>query len=335
LTDQARAQRSADAAPSGVGGERAVVADTARTQCRSAAPDILATSLMHPALDGAIAAVIPSLDEIRVPMKKLLWPLVLFGAPFGALAQAGGDEDGGPGAQGGPPRWGIGLGAIVNDSPYAGEGSRVMPIPLLNYNGERFHIGIDGASWKLMQRDAFELAAIGKLRFDGFDVKDLGRDELARNGIDASLLEDRDLGFDIGLGMKWTSRAGEIELELLADATDTSGGQEASIQYGYPIELGRGVLTPSVGLAWQSEDLADYYYGTLDAEVARGVVDYKPGAITLPSIGLSYFRPIGEKWSLIAFANYASLPDEIQDSPLIEPDTDGKASLFLGFSRGF
>lgn len=265
-------------------------------------------------------------------MKKLLWPLVLIGAPLGALAQSGGEDDG---AQGGPPRWGIGLGAIVNDSLYAGEGSRVTPIPLLNYNGERLSVDIRGVSWKLMQSDAFELSALGKPRFDGFDVKDLGREELARNGIDASLLENRDLGFDIGLGMKWSGRAGEVELELLADATDTSGGQEASIQYGYPIELGGGRLTPNVSVTWQSKDMADYYYGTLDTEVARGVVDYKPGALTLPAIGVSYFRPIGEKWSLIAFAKYTGLPDEIQDSPLIELDTEGKASVFLGFSRGF
>lgn len=265
-------------------------------------------------------------------MMKRLWPVLLSGLSFHAFAQAGGDEGEGPG---GPPRWGLGLGAIVNDSPYAGEGTRVMPIPLLSYNGERFYFRVGGAGWRIVENDSFELAAVGKLRFDGFDVKDLGREELAGNGIDYRLLEDRDKGFDVGLNMKWTGSAGEIEVELLADATDTSGGQEASIQYGYPFELGRGTLTPNVGVSWQSKDMANYYYGTLAEEVARGVPDYKPGAVTLPSGGLSYFRPIGEKWSLMAFAKYTRLPDEIQDSPLIEPDTSGTASVFVGFSRGF
>lgn len=264
-------------------------------------------------------------------MKKLLCPVLLSALSFNAVAQTG-EDDAQPG---GPPRWGLGLGLIANDSPYAGEGTRVMPIPLVRYSGERFYIGMGGAGWRIVENDSFELTALGKLRFDGFDADDLGREELARNGIDRRQLEDRDKSFDIGLDMKWTGRAGEIELELLADATDTSGGQEASIQYGYPFDLVKGILSPNVGITWQSEDTANYYYGTLDKEVARGVVDYKPGAVTIPHIGVSYFRPLGEKWSLMAFAKYSSLPDEIKDSPLIEADTNGTASMFIGFSRGF
>lgn len=266
-------------------------------------------------------------------MKKLLWPVLLSGLSFSAAAQTAAPDDGGP--QGQPPRWGVGLAAVVSDSPYAGEGTRVVPIPLVTYNGERFYFRGITAGWRLLESDAFELSALGKFRFDGFSVDDLGRNELARNGVDYRLLEDRDLAFDVGLGMKWSGKAGELEVELLADATDTSGGQEASLQYGYPIELGKGTLTPNVGVTWQSKDMANYYYGTLDEEVARGVVDYRPGAITIPHVGVNYFRPLGEKWSILAFAKYSSLPDEIKDSPFIEPDTDATMSMFIGFSRGF
>jgi len=73
----------------------------------------------------------------------------------------------------------------------------------------------------------------------------------------------------------------------------------------------------------------------LDEEVARGVVDYTPGAVTIPRVGVSYYRPIGKKWSFIANVDYSPLPDEIKMSPLVEPDTDGTATIFIGFSRGF
>ena len=88
-------------------------------------------------------------------------------------------------------------------------------------------------------------------------------------------------------------------------------------------------------MTWQSKDLTNYYYGTLPEEIARGVVNYKPDAVTIPHVGVSYFRPLGEKWSVISFASYSSLPDEITDSPLLKPDTVGRASVFIGFSRGF
>ncbi|PZQ18448.1 MAG: MipA/OmpV family protein [Rhodanobacter denitrificans] len=266
-------------------------------------------------------------------MKKRLWPVLLSGLSLHAAAQPGAADDVPP--DGFPPRWSIGLAAMVSDSPYAGEGTRMMPIPLIAYEGERFYFRGITAGWRLFSGDSFELAAIGKFRFDGFDVDDLGRRELAANGVDYRLLEDRDFGFDLGLGMKWSGRAGELEVELLADATDTSGGQEVSIQYGYPFAIGQGMLTPTVGATWQSKDLANYYFGTLGKEIARGVVDYKPGSVAIGHVGLNYFRPIGSKWSLLASAKYSSLPDEIKDSPLIDRDANGSASVFFGLSRGF
>lgn len=266
-------------------------------------------------------------------MKKLLLSSLLTGLSAHALAQTG-DEGAAP-PEGGPPRWSVGVAALVSDSPYVGEGTRVVPIPLVTYEGERFFFRGITAGWRFVDNDAFELAALGKFRFDGFDVKDLDRGQLAARGIDADLLEDRDIAFDLGLGMKWRGGPGELELELLADVTDTSGGQEATLQYGYPIRVGQGMLTPGVGVTWMADDMANYYYGTLDEEAARGVVDYRPDAVTIPHVGVSYFRPIGRHWSMLGFAKYSRLPDEIIDSPFIESDTDGTASVFVGVSRGF
>ncbi|HSX61959.1 MAG TPA: MipA/OmpV family protein [Tahibacter sp.] len=266
-------------------------------------------------------------------MMKFLWPALLTYLSCGAAAQAAGSDDDSPD---GPPRgWQLGVATVVSDSVYAGEGSRVIPIPLIAYQGERFYFRGISAGWSLFGMESFEVAALAKLRFDGFSVDDLGREELAANGLDYRLLEDRDKAVDVGLGLKWRGAAGEVELELLADATDKSGGQEISLQYGYPFDLGEGTLTPTVGVNWLSKDMANYYYGTLDEEVARGVVDYKPGSVVIPHIGVSYFRPLGEKWTLMSHLKYSSLPDEITESPFVEPDTDGTASVFIGFSRAF
>ena len=271
-------------------------------------------------------------------MRKLLLTALLSALPFAALAQAADPDEAipeEPGPHQGPPRWNLGLAAMVKDSPYAGEGTRVIPIPLVGFQGE--HLFFRGLSfgWQFVDNDSFELAAVAKGRLDGFDVKDLGRSELAANGIDYRLLEDRDNGLDLGLSAKWKGGFGELETESLDDATDTSGGQEVSLQYSYGFDVGKGQLSPNVSAKWLSKDAANYYYGTLDEEVARGVVDYKPGSVVIPSVGISYFRPIGEKWSLLGVAQYDLLPDEISDSPLIEPDTDGAFSVFVGFSRGF
>lgn len=266
-------------------------------------------------------------------MKKLLLLAVLSGVSAGALAQTPPTDDAPPD---GPPRgWGLGIGAVASDSPYAGEGTRVMPVPLVSYQGEKFFFQGIRAGWNFIRNDAFEFAAVAQLRFDGFDIKDLSRQQLAANGLDSRLLEDRDHSLDAGVTAKWSGFAGELELELLTDVTDRSGGQQFSLQYGYPLHFGPTMVTPNVGVTYLSDDTANYYYGTLDEEVARGVMDYKPDAVAIPHIGVNVMRFFGENWSAFAFLKYSVLPDEITDSPFLEPDSDGSASVIIGVSRSF
>lgn len=266
-------------------------------------------------------------------MKNLLAAAVLMALSVNATAQTN-DASKQAGDEEGPSRWALGAGAVVNDSPYAGEGLRVNPFPLVVYEGDRFYFRGITAGWRFITSEAFELAAVASLRLDGFDIEDLGKTELANNGLDYRLLDDRDNSVDAGLSATWRGAAGELEIELVSDVTDTSGGQQASIEYGYPIQWGKTRITPSIGVTWMSEDTANYYYGTLDTEVARGVVDYKPDAVTIPTIGVMITRDFGKRWSMIAMVEHSLLPDEIQDSPLLEPDSDSTFFL-IGVARGF
>ncbi|MET0533130.1 MAG: MipA/OmpV family protein [Steroidobacter sp.] len=272
-------------------------------------------------------------------MKHFLLFAVLAGSSAGAMAQTAPPTDDSPpedSGPGGPPRgWALGAGAVASDSPYAGEGMRVQPIPLVSYQGEKFFFRGITAGWQFIGSESFELAAIAKLRLDGFDIDDLSRQELAANGLDFRQLEDRDDSLDAGLTGTWSSPLGELEIELLADVTDTSGGQEFSLQYGYPLHLGPTLVTPNVGVTWLSKDMANYYYGTLDEEVARGVVDYKPDAVTIPHVGVNVMHFFGDNWALLAFLRYSVLPDELEDSPLLEPDSNGSASILIGVQRSF
>lgn len=232
-------------------------------------------------------------------------------------------------------RWSLGLGASVRDSPYAGEGTRIRPWPLITYEGERLFWRGRAGGVHLVSSGSFSLDAILSVRLDGFDIEDLGRRELLANGLNPDLLEDRDDGLDVGLAVGWRGRAGELKLEALADATDASGGYEVKLNYGYALHWGRTTFVPDVGVTWMSKDLADYYYGILDEEVARGVSAYRPGSVVVPQVSVGFSRPFGAKWRMIGAVSYEFLPDEISDSPLLEPDTSGVPRLTIGFSRSF
>ncbi len=233
------------------------------------------------------------------------------------------------------PRWSLGAGAAVSDSVYAGEGTRFTPFPLIAYQGERFFWRGIGGGAHLIQRDGFALDATLSARMDGIDRDDFGRAELARRGIDQALLADRDDGLDLGMAMTWRGAAGQLELDVKGDVSGASKGYETTLKYAYPIQWGSTRISPSIGVAHLSKKLANYYYGTLPEEVARGVGAYQPGSALVPRIGVDVVRPFATRWVFIGSVAYKKLPGKLADSPLVEKDTDGAVSAFVGVARGF
>jgi MipA family protein len=216
-------------------------------------------------------------------------------------------------------RWGLGIGAVWSDNPYAGRDPRATVLPAVTYDGDRlFFRGIEGGV-HLYKGDWWRLDALAGLRLDGIDAKDFGIQELARNGIDRSLLSDRDDSVDAGIRVAMEGRYGQFQVNLLADVLDKSGGFEAKARYGYPLDLTDSFrLTPYLGASYLSKDMTRYYYGTLDEEIARGVVSYKPDAAVTMSAGLSAQYQFAGKWLLIADLPISFLPNEISNSPLLD-----------------
>lgn len=247
--------------------------------------------------------------------------------PFASQAQQ--REDTGDG-------WGLGLGIAVRDTLYAGETNHVQPFPYVRYEGERFFVEGPKIGYKIIDGEIFTLSGFVAARLDGVDVEDMGANELALNGINRNLLDDRKSTADAGLSAAFSTEAiGEFELDVRGDITSTSEGYQASLDYRYPFKIGPVTLIPGIGATAMSKDLANYYYGTLPKEVARGVVDYKPGQVTIPHIRIAAVLPFAEKWVGVAGVNVDSLPTEITDSPLIEKDTDVVPSVFFAIIRQF
>ncbi|MBM0106596.1 MipA/OmpV family protein [Steroidobacter sp. S1-65] len=231
-------------------------------------------------------------------------------------------------------RWGLGLGAVVSDNPYAGREARYLPIPLLTYDSNRLFFQGITAGVHLLDTSALEIDLVAEGNFDGIDVEDLGVPELARNGIDRALLEDRKDSVDVGFDMKFSGRYGELNFQARADVLDASGGYEAGVSYGYPIALSERLqLTPGAGARWQSADRADYYYGILDEEVARGVTNYRPGSVVIPEVGLDLSYAFADRWLMLGDIKYRALPSKVEDSPLL--DSGQSMGVFIGVLRAF
>jgi outer membrane protein len=205
---------------------------------------------------------------------------------------------------------------------------------LITYDGDRLFFQGITAGVHLLDTSSLEIDLIAEANLDGIDAEDLGTRELAENGIDRALLEDRKDSADVGFDVSFSGRFGELEFQALADVLDASGGYEASLSYGYPFALSERLkLTPTVGAKWQSADRADYYYGILDEEVARGVRSYRPGSVVIPEVGLDLKYSFAERWLLLGNAKYRTLPGKVEDSPLL--DSGQSMRFFIGVLRVF
>lgn len=232
-------------------------------------------------------------------------------------------------------RWSAGIAATAREGVYAGEDHRTQLFPNVSYEGERVYWRSVQAGVHLLTREHAVLDVYVAGRFDGVDADDFGADALARRGIDRNRLDDRDDAADIGASVLWRGRLGELELDLRHDVTDTSGGGQASMAYRRPIHAGDWMVTPKIGARWLSADLADYYYGIHDREVARGLTAYRPGSVVVPHAGLTAVRPFAGRWLLIASMEYRRLPSALRGSPLVASGTSGGATTMVGVSRGF
>ena len=253
--------------------------------------------------------------------------LLLLITPFSTQAQQN-DESGSD--------WGLGVGVAIRDTLYAGETNHVQAFPYVHYEGERFFIKGPMLGYKIVKGEIFTLSGFVAANLNSVDADDFGVAELALNGIDRNLLEDRKNAADAGISASFNIESvGEFELDIRGDITGTSDGYQASLDYRYPFQVGPVTLIPGIGVTALADDTANYYYGTLSKEVSRGVVDYKPGQVTIPHVGITAVLPMGSKWVGIAGLNADSYPAEITDSPLIEDETDVVPSFFIGVLRNF
>lgn len=228
----------------------------------------------------------------------------------------------------------VGIGAVGTTGLYVGEETNFTPVPVFAYEGERFFLrGLYGGV-NLYKHELFNVNAILAANMNKLDVDKLKASKLAKHNLTKSQLEDRDISADLGVELLLKPAFGNISIIALGDIGGASDAATIKVNYQYFWRLNEQlILIPNIGLEWMSEDRANYYYGTFNSEVARGVERYKPGQVTIPHISLGANYNFNENWRAVGAVSYDFLPNKVKDSTIV--DADNAANFYVGLTYKF
>lgn len=214
--------------------------------------------------------------------------------------------------------WTVGGGAAYFSSPFRDADDVIAPIPYFLYEGENLSVGLFGVSYRLIDTGNFAILAIAAPRFQITEP----RDSPFLTG-----MKKRGTTLEGGLGAEFNSDFGNLRLEAQADLLDKHKGAQVSLTYSLAFQLGPVGVMPSIGVAWQSADLADYYYGVRPGEATAARPAYTVGDAVVPSIGLDLNYPISKRTSLVALTSVEYLPKTIHRSPIVNDETSAQAII--------
>jgi MipA family protein len=218
-----------------------------------------------------------------------------------------------------PIRWGLGVGALVEDEGYRGIGSETEPVPALVFQHDRWRIFLPQAEFRVIGNERTALSLRADYRFDGFEAAD---------GPIFEGMAERKGALSVGIAGRHAVGAGELSFDFVR-ATSSERGMRGGLYYTHPFSFGRLQLLPRVGLEYFDADFVRYYYG-VRAEEARADRPFYEGDATLNvDTGVDVHYNLSRRHSLIGSVKYRIFGSEIKDSPLV--DASGSPRVNIGY----
>ena len=223
-----------------------------------------------------------------------------------------------------------GLGVMYKDKPYRNydSGERTSLVPIVLFEGNHFFARGATIGWDFLDSNTLELAVIGEFLNDGYDSGD--SNFLAG-------MSDRDPSFGIGGHVIWKPENLGLKLAAVTDIADNSEGTQVRGEVFYTHKTGDLLLKPYGGFVWQDDDYNDYYYGVRPREQFLSIgrfaysadddINYRLGAVAV-------YQKKTSPWMYLAGLRFDFLGDEIDDSPIVEDDTELTAVLGVAYTFG-
>ena len=251
-------------------------------------------------------------------MKKALLVILLLIFTCSAYADKNGDKQ--------SPNI-LGLGVFTAGSPYKDVDTQVLPIPIASLRYDKFFIEGLKVGYIIAEEVNFRVDFFIAPRLMGYDANE----EASLNG-----MGDRKYSLDGGVQLKLNLPSLDsfyIKTSVVADLLSENEGQEVSFSLCKDYKHDYFLITPSIGVKWQSENMVDYYYGVKTTEVRTGRNAYFPNAATNYFLNLNLNLGLSEDWIMVGIIDFEKLDNDIKASPIV--DDDYIVCGVLGIARMF
>jgi outer membrane protein len=247
-------------------------------------------------------------------------------APYSIAQPAG---RGGPGGPGGS-QWGLGIGIVNSQRPYAGMERETKALPLIRFENEYVKVGGLGVQVKLPgielgESNRIKFGLVGKFDMAGYKAKDAP--------IVAGMTE-RKSGFWAGAKAEWDNDLVQVEAEWTADTSGHSKGQKFTLGFEKNLRLGNQLMVvPYLKANWLDKKYVDYYYGVRAAEATAGRAAHVGQGEVNVDAGLRTMVRFDRQHSMLFDVGVTSLAKEIKDSPLVDRSSTNR--VVLGYMYSF
>lgn len=216
----------------------------------------------------------------------------------------------------------LGLGATLSSNPYRGADTKVIPLPLLLYEGERFFVRGLNIGYHLIRHNNVTLSLLGSYRMAGYDSDDSA---FLRG------MADRDGTLEAGMQVSLATSLGQLSATLLSDILDKHNGHEARLTFSKRVPVQNVFVSPFVSAIWQSGQLVNYYYGVRSSEATMARPAYRVNSSIRVQAGIMANYLFNEHWSLSGRIAVTRLADEISDSPIVADNLVTSAFVGIGY----
>jgi outer membrane protein len=131
---------------------------------------------------------------------------------------------------------------------------------------------------------------------------------------------DRDYAIELGVESLIDGDWGSATLRAFHDVSGTHRGYELSAYYSHRWTLGRLSLTPTLGVAYKSARLNDYYWGVHKDEATFALPAYQAGDGLGFEGGVVSNYYLSRNLRIALSVNYERLAHDVAASPLAEED---------------